>query len=418
MTAHKPAADLLVNGAAELLTCRPDAPDLVGRIPNGSVAIAGERILAVGPAAEMARAVDLGRARVIDASGRTILPGFVDCHTHVVFGGSRVEEYAARLTGENVDSLAALGVPVGIRGTAALTRSLSVDQLVGQALPRLGEMLASGTTTAESKSGYGLSVESELDLLRVNRRLNETQPVDVLSTFLGAHAIPEDSSRATYVSAILEEMLPAVAAEGLAEFCDVYCDDGFYTLDESRRILEGGLEHGLQPKIHLDAYSHTGAAPLAAELGCVSADHLNLTPPEGIELLVDAGVTLVAMPALDLAVAHPQPLHARELVDAGGELALATDMCPGCWLTSMQLVIVLACRLQRLSVAEAVRAATLGAAAALGCEQEIGSLEPGKLADLIVLDVPRFEELAYRLGRNSVEKVVKRGVVVIDRVAA
>ena len=408
-------ADLIVEHAGELLTCRAGAADGVGLVPGGAVAVAGERIVAVGTAGEVAGRVDRAGARVIDAAGRVVLPGFVDCHTHLVFGGSRVDEYAARVAGDDVAALRRAGVLVGIEGTVGQTRDLSVDALVEEALPRLAEMLAAGTTTVESKSGYGLTTESELRLLEANRRLDQFQPVDVVSTFLGAHAFPPGVPPERYVDEVVGEMIPRVAEAGLAEFCDVYCDDGFFTVEQAGRVLEAGIGHGLRPKIHLDQYAHTGAARRTAELRCVSADHLNFTEPDEIRLLAAAGAVAVAMPGLDFAVAHPRPVDIRSLVDGGMTVALATDMCPGCWLTSMQLVIALACRLHRLPVASAIRAATLGGALALGLGDEVGSLEPGKRADLLVLDVERHEDLAYRLGRNAVQTVVKGGTVVVER---
>ncbi|MBX6341298.1 MAG: imidazolonepropionase, partial [Thermomicrobiaceae bacterium] len=376
--------------------------------------VRGERIVAVGPASEVAASVDRGAVRVIDAAGKVVLPGFVDCHTHLVFGGSRVDEYVARAAGEDLAPLERAGLPVGITGTVRETRDLGVDALVELALPRLAAMLRAGTTTVESKSGYGLTTDAELRMLAANRRLAELQPVEVVSTFLGAHAVPPGVPRERYVGTVVEDMIPRVADEGLAEFCDVYCDEGYFTVDDTRRILEAGLARGLRPKLHLDQYSHTGAARLAAELGCVSVDHLNYTPPEEQRLLAAAGVVAVVMPGIDFAVAHPRPIDARALLAQELTLALATDFCPGCWLPSMQLVIALACRLQGMPVAEAVRAATLGAAQALGRGDAIGSLEPGKQADLLILDLPRYEDLAYRIGENAVETVVKRGRVVLE----
>lgn len=415
MTDRRPHADLIIENAGELLTCAPDATDLIGRVPGGGVAIAGERILAAGSAGEVAAAVDRAAARTIDAEGGVVMPGFVDCHTHLLFGGTRVDEYTTRLTGGDVGPLAARGLPVGITGTVAETRALSVDALVEQATPRLAEMLAAGTTTVESKSGYGLTVASELRMLEANQRLDERQPVDLVSTFLGAHAFPPELSPERYVDLIVAEMIPAVAEAGLATFCDVYCDEGFFTVEQSARVLEAGRAHRLQPKIHLDQYVATGAAALTAGLPCVSADHLNFTTAEEARALAAAGVVGVAMPGLDFAVAHPKPVDIRRLIEAGMTVALATDCCPGCWLTSMPLVIALACRLHRLSPAEAVRAATLGAAQALARDDEIGSLQPGKLADVLILDVERHEDVAYRFGRNPVRTVIKRGELVVDR---
>jgi imidazolonepropionase len=407
--------DLLIEHAAELLTCAPDAADLVGRIPDGAVACAGERIVAVGPTDAVRRLVDARAATVVDATGQLVMPGFVDSHTHVVFGGSRVEEYTARLTGADLSALAARGVAVGIGGTVALTRLMSVDDLAEATLPRLREMLAAGTTTVESKSGYGLSTDAELKMLQVNRQLAGAQPVELVSTFLGAHASPPDVPRERYLDEIITEMLPAVAQAGLAEYCDAFCEQGYFTIDETRAVLEAGLAHGLKPKLHLDQYAPSGAAQLAAELGATSVDHLNFTPPEDLLRLAAAGVVGVAMPAIDFAVAHPRPIDVRALLDAGLTVALATDICPGCWLPSMQFLINLACRLHGISPAEALRASTLSGALALDRGHELGSLEVGKLADVLIMNVARHEDLAYRLGRNAVELVVKRGRIVVER---
>ena len=395
------SVDLVVTGASELLTCAGDASDLIGLVPGGGVAITNGRIVAVGD-------VSAFRAgRVVDARGGVVMPGFVDAHTHVVFGGTRVDEYAAKVSGQAPRP----GVPVGITGTVATTRAASGEQLLAESSARVREMLRQGTTTLESKSGYGLDSAHEIRLLETNQRLNETLPVEIVSTYLGAHAFPVDMPRERYVDEVVD-LIPEIAARGLAEFCDVYCDEGYFDLAQTERILSAGLEAGLRPKLHLDAYGHTGAASLAIELGAVSVDHLNFTTDAELRALADAGVAGVYMPCLDFAVAHPNPLDPRRLVDAGMELALATDVCPGCWVTDMQLAVALACRTGGLSVAQALRAATHGSARALGRQDTIGSLTPGMQADLIVLDVPRHEDIAYRIGHNAVTTVIARGSVV------
>lgn len=391
----------LIRGAAEVLTCAAGAPDLIGRVPGGDVLIEDGLVIDVG------RLGEVDADRVVDADGGVVMPGFVDCHTHVLFGGSRVDEYAANCAAAPVPD----GAPKGIVGTMEETRPLSARELADVSAPRLQQMLAQGTTTVESKTGYGLKRDAELSMLQANRLLAEELPMTIVSTFLGAHAFPPDRNREEYVDEVCAT-IPDIAADGLAAFCDVYCDEGYFTLEQSRRILETGREHGLVPKIHLDAYGHTGAAALAAELGAASVDHLNHTRPEEIEELAAAGVTAVVMPLLDFAVQHEQPTHARWLADRGIRIALATDCCPGCHVTSMQVVIQHACRTGRLSVAAAVRAATIDAAAAAGCDDRVGSLEPGKAADLVILDTGRYENLAYRIGHNAVRTVIRSGEVV------
>ncbi|MDN5789867.1 MAG: imidazolonepropionase [Micrococcales bacterium] len=397
--------DLLVTGGAEVLTCAADAPDLIGSA-GGGVAIDDGVIVAVGDISSYAAEL------VLDARGGLVMPGFVDAHTHVVFGGSRAQEYAARVAGLEPPA----GAVVGITGTMASTRAAGRTALEEQAGARLREMIEHGTTTVESKSGYGLDIDTEVATLEANRALQQRLPVDIVSTFLGAHAFPPGAEHTAYVEQVVD-LAARVGAGGLADFCDVYCDEGYFDLAQSERILRAGLDAGLPPKVHLDAYSHTGAAALAAELGATSVDHLNFTTDAELARLAAAGVAGVYMPCLDYAVGHPRPLDPRRVVEAGMELALATDICPGCWTTSMQLAIQMGCRAGGLSVPQALRAATLGAAASLGREGRIGSLEVGKQADLIVLDVPSHEEIAYRLGRNNVTTVIRRGEVVHDSTA-
>jgi imidazolonepropionase len=370
--------------------------------PGGrDVLIEDGRILAVGQIGEVTADVTL------DAGGAVVMPGFVDCHTHVVFGGSRVDEYAARCAGVPPPA----GAPVGITGTMAETRPLSARELADASAPRLREMLTHGTTTVESKSGYGLAREAELAMLEANRLLAEEVGIDVVSTYLGAHAFPPDAERAAYVGEVCAT-IPEVAARGLADFCDVYCEPGYFSNAETNRILETGLAHGLRPKLHLDAYAHTGAAVDAARLRATTVDHLNHTTPAELEQLAQADVIGVVMPLLDFAVQHDRPAHARTILAAGVRIALATDICPGCYTASMQVVIQHACRTGGLSVAQAIRAATIDAAAACGREPEVGSLEVGKQADLLILDTDRFEDLAYRIGHNAVRTVIRRGEIV------
>jgi imidazolonepropionase len=303
---------------------------------------------------------------------------------------------------------------MGPNRTVELTRNRPSEELFEQSKKRLMMMLNYGITTVESKSGYGLTTESEIKILEVSRRLNEETPLDVLNTFLGAHGFPENLTKEEYLDVIINEMIPRVGERSLAEFCDVWCDDGYFSAKESKQILETGLKYGMKPKIHADAYSYIGGTDLAAEMKMVSVDHLNYTPVEVMEKLAEANVTGVLMPSLDFAVSHKRPFDARKMLDLGMQVALATDLCPASYTQSMQFVINLACRLYQFSVEEAIKAATYGGAQALDLDDR-GTIQEGKVADLQIWDVPTYKHIAYELGTNIVETVIKNGKVVISR---
>lgn len=412
---QKPKADLVIANAAQVVTCKEEGQDKVGIIEDGWIAVAGQEIVAVGSRGAVEAAAEITHAAVIDAEGKVVVPGFVDCHTHTVFGGSRAREYAARMTAEDPDELKRLGIWSGLHATVEMTRRASVEELFASAKQRLERMLCAGTTTVEIKSGYGLTTKDEIKMLHVNARLAKQLPLDIVSTFLGAHGRPHHIPKELYISMLIEEMIPWVSGLGVAAYCDVWCDDGHFTREEAARILEAGMAAGLAPKIHTDACSYIGGSDLAAELKVVSADHLNYTPRPVMKKLAEAGVTGVLLPALDFAVGHPQPFDARALIDSGVTVALATNLSPLSWAESMQFVMALACRLYRMSPAEALQAATLGGAKALGMEEDRGSIEKGKLADLQIWDVPSYEHVIYRLGGNVVDLVIKRGQVVVNR---
>jgi imidazolonepropionase len=415
----KPKAELLIDNAVELITCVPTKNDLLGRIPNGAVAVTDGRILAADFRVKLEERIDLSGAEVLDARGKIVAPGFVDCHTHLVFGKSRVREYALKMT-RSATEIEAMGLKTGIPASIAMTRESSEENLFLGALDRLERMLRYGTTTVESKSGYGIRWLDELKMLRVNQRLAQAQPVDVVSTFLGAHDFPpgmdreNPNRRNAYIHDLVHEMIPRVAEEGLAAFCDVYCDVGYYTAAESETVLRAGMDNGLAPRIHTDAYANIGGSSLAAILPAVSADHLNYTSENEMRRMAESGVVGVMLPALDFAVAHPHPCEARPMIEAGMTLALGTNLNPGNWTESMQLVMQLACRNHGMAPEEAMLAATTGAARAIQRDDQIGCLAEGYAADIQIWDLPSFEDVIYRIGHNAVWKVIKNGKPVVN----
>ena len=429
--------DLLIHSAAQLLTIASEGPKRgaamgeLGIIEDGAVAIRDGRIALVGRTEEV-------RAQVVaeqelDASGKVVMPGFVDPHTHLVFAGDRAGEFEQRVKGATYLEIMAAGG--GIMSTVRATRAASVEQLVGESRARLDRMLAHGTTTAEAKTGYGLDLENELKMLEAIRRLDAEHPVDLVPTFLGAHAVPEEYKRRAdeYVDLVVEEMLPRVRDKGLGTrdkgletktalslvpcpsslFCDVFCDEEAFTLEQSRRVLEAAKALGFGLKIHADEFKPLGGTRLAVELGAISADHLVCTPDDEIELLAKSSTIAVALPGTPFGLGHREVTPARRIIHAGGALALATDLNPGtCWCESMPFIVALACRAMRMTPAEAVVAATLNAAHAVDRGRQVGSLEVGKQADLIVLGVPDYRHLAYRFGVNLMERVIKGGVLI------
>lgn len=404
------SADIVIENAAQLLTCKADASDYVGIVCGGCMAVKDGKISAVGTKEEITPYVD-AETQIIDASGKVVMPGFVDCHTHVVFGGTRVEEYSARLETDDTEELKRRGVPTGIMVTLSSTRDLSEAELYEQSARRIRQMILSGTTTLESKSGYSLNTDGEMKQLNVNKIIAATLPVDVSSTFLGAHGWPPNVEKNRYIDILLNEMIPAVGGSGLAECCDIWCDYGHYDTDDCRKILQAGRDNGMEPKIHAGAYSYIGGEDLAAEMKMYSADHLNYTPEAALKKLASAGVTGVVLPGIDFAVNHPLFFDPLPMYQAGLELGMATNCCPGCWCTSMPFIISLACRQHHMTPAMALRASTYGSACALRREKYVGSLAPGKQADILILDIPTYEDIAYRLGQNPVETVIRHGKV-------
>jgi imidazolonepropionase len=421
--AGRPRARLVVENASEVLTMeRPGLAgprrraDLreIGRVENGAVAVQGEKIVWVGPAASLARDVDVAEdATRIDAAGGVVCPGFVDCHTHLVFAGSRHEEFERRLAGESYLEIASKGG--GIRASVRAVREASEAELAALARARLDLVLAHGTTTLEAKSGYGLATEHELKQIRALAAASVGHSVETVGTFLGAHEFPPEyaNDRAGYVRLLLDEMIPAVAATRLCEYADVFCEKGVFTVERARRVLTAAREAGMKPRLHADEFAASGAAELAAELGAASADHLSAVSNEGIAALAASETIGVLLPGTTFSCRIP-PADARKLIDAGVAVAIATDMNPGsCGVESMGVVIGLACLHLGMLPSEAFAAATINAAYALERAERIGSIAPGKQADLLILDVADHRALPQRFGTNHVRVVVKKGRVVV-----
>lgn len=419
MTTHP--IDLLLTGIGTLVTplgirpLRGTDMQQVQTIHRAAVAIRGKTIVAVGTEHDVLRQIKkVPVLQTVDLEGRLVTPGLVDPHTHLVHGGSRENELSLKRAG--VSYLEILAQGGGILSTVRATRAASPAQLFTQATRSLNEMLLQGVTTVEAKSGYGLTVEDELKQLEVARKLHEFHPVDVVSTFLGAHAIPEEykTNPEDYVQLVIEQMLPAVAARELAEFCDVFCEEGVFTADQSRRILQAAQFLGMTPKMHADEIESLGGAELAAEVGAISAEHLLAASDEGLAAMAAAGTIAVLLPGTSFNLGAA-PARARDMIDRFQlPVALATDYNPGSSPTeSMQLIIALASLNLRMTPEEILTAVTLNAASAIGRAQEIGSVEPGKRADLVVFDAPNLAYLPYHFGINHTFAVVKNGRIVV-----
>jgi len=381
--------------------------DAVVLCSNGMIAFVGspeELEAEFGPSLE---------AEILDADRGTLIPGFVDPHTHLPWSGSREGEFAMRLEGKTYMEIAAAGG--GILSTVQNTRAASEDDLVTATTRRLDFMIRYGTTTAEAKSGYGLNLDDELKQLRAIHRAASEHSVDLIPTLMAAHETPPEfrDHKQRYLDLVCEEIIPQVAEERLARFCDVFCEKGVFSADESRRVLITGSRYGLAPRLHADEFVDSGGAALAAELGALSADHLIAISPAGIDAMAKAGVTAVLLPGTSFFLMKHTYAPARKLVEAGVPVALATDCNPGSSNTeSMPMILVLAVFELGLTIEESLTGVTLNAAACLGLGDEIGSVEVGKAADLVLLDAPNLNHVAYHYGVNPVAAVIKRGRVV------
>lgn len=416
--------DLLIHSASQVCVIPgedgPQRGELLGElgiIPDGAVAVRHGRIVAVGASADLQRAYTAVISR--DAQGQVIIPGFVDPHTHLPWVGDRAQEFEMRLRGATYMEIMAAGG--GIMNTVRRVRQASLDDLVRQNLPRLRRMLTYGTTSSEAKTGYGLETAAELKLLDAIMALHRAQSVELTPTFLPAHAVPAEYRGRTdaYVDLVVQEMLPAGAEwgqrHGVRLFCDVFCEVGVFDVPQTRRILQTAVSLGYGLKLHADEFAGLGGTKLAVEMGAISADHLVQTPAEDIAALGNGRTIAVGLPGTPFGLAHHEYTPARQILAAGGALAIATDLNPGtCWCESMQMIIALACRYMGLTPAQALVAATRNAAYAIGRGEDIGSLEPGKQADILILETADYRHLGYRFGTNLVQTVIKKGQVVVE----
>lgn len=415
------SVDLFVGPCRQLLTCQGRIPKRkgqlseVGCIEGGCIASYQNRIVFVGPEKAFHQDFQLEQeAECIDASHLIALPGFVDAHTHLPFAGTREEEFVLRLAGLTYQQLAERGM--GIQTSVNATRQASKDQLLSLVLSRLDSMLLHGTTTTEAKSGYGLNLKDEIKQLETLKEANELHPVDIVPTFMGAHEIPTEfkGRKDDYIELLIQEIIPRVKGEHLAEFFDVFCEEDVYSVEESRRLIRAAREAGFKIRIHADEFTPLGGAQLAAEQGASSADHLINITEEGIQALSQSETAATLLPAVPFFLMQEKRAPARELIDAGAVVALASDFNPGSSMTeSMLFIIQLAVYTMKMGIEEVINAATANASYALARDDEIGSLEVGKKMDLILCEAPNYPSLIYHLGINPIKYVIKNGNIVV-----
>jgi len=414
--------DVLVIHASELLTLRgPERARAKGEmselsiVPDGAVAVSDGVITDVGKTASILKEHDAKGVDKIDAKGRVVMPGFVDPHTHLVYAGSREFELELKAKGKSYMEILQEGG--GIYSTVRDTRSASWDELFKQSAGRLQSMISHGSTTIEAKSGYGLDKHVEMRMLETIKKLGSDYPVDLVPTFLGAHAVPPEYANRPddYIEFVVSEVLPEVSRRKLAEFCDVFCEKGVFSVDQSRKVLLAAKKLGMKLKVHADEFYSSGGAELAADVGAVSADHLGKTSDDGIMAMARKDVIGVLLPGTPYSSMSKDYADGRRLIDLGVPIALGTDLNPNCWNESMQFTVSLACYKMRMTPAEAIIASTMNSAAALGLEKKIGSLECGKRADMLIMDVPRHTHIPYRFGTNLCSLVMKDGRTVWEK---
>lgn len=414
-------ADLVVTNCSQLLTCRGPIPKRkealqdIGCIKNATIASYDGKIAFIGTEKEFHQEFVLDKTGVeIDGKGTVGLPGFIDSHTHLPFAGSREDEFLLRLKGYTYLQLAAKGL--GIQTTVKATREASHQELLSLCLSRMDSMLLHGTTTAEAKSGYGLNTKDEIKQLRVIKEADQKHVVDLVPTFLGAHEIPMEykTKKSEYITLIIQEMLPEIKRHNLAEFFDIFCEEGVYSVEDTRKLVEAAQQSGLKIKIHTDEFSALGGAELAAEVNAVSAEHLIAITQEGIAALSESSTAAILLPGVTFFLMLDKTAPARQLIDQGAVVALATDFNPGSSMTeSMFFILQLAVFTLKMGIEEAINAITANAAFAISRQNSLGSLELGKKMDLLLCDVPNYAYLGYHIGINPITQVIKNGKIVV-----
>ena len=414
-------SNILIKNASQLVTCsgfqakQGKAMSDLHMIEDGAVVIENARITAVGKSEAVLAKIDEAKFESIDASGKAVLPGFVDSHTNFIFGGYRAEEFSWRLRGDSY--MAIMNRGGGIINTVKATRNASIKELIESGKRRLDSMLSFGVTTVEGKSGYGLDETTEIKQLEVMKTLNHIHPIEIVSTFLGAHAVPKKfkDREDEYIDYMIHRVIPKVADLKLAEFFDIFCEKGVFSVKQSKRLLLHALKIGLKIKIHADEMVQLGGAELAAELGAVSADHLLHASESGIKALADAGVVATLLPGTAFSLKEPYA-RGRYMIDQNCAVALATDFNPGsCFSESIPLIFALATIYMNLSIEEAITALTINGAAAIDRADTIGSIDVGKSGDVIILEYPSYQYIPYHIGVSTVEKVIKKGELVFDK---
>ncbi len=415
-------ADLIISGCKQLVTCRGPAPKRktalqdAGVLEKACIASKKRKIVFIGTEEEMKQEVDLeSGGKILDAKGLIGLPGLVDPHTHLPFAGSREQEFRLRINGWTYQELAQKGM--GIQSTVNATRKITSEKLLSLCLRRLDNMLLYGTTTAEAKSGYGLNLKDEVKQLRVLKEANQIHPVDIVPTFMGAHEIPKEykTKKKDYMNLLTRTILPEIMSQNLAEFFDIFCEQGVYSLEETQELIKAAKKFGLKIKIHADEFTPLGGAQLAVEEKAISAEHLIAITPEGIQKLAASPTAAVLLPGVPFFLMQRTTAPARKLIDAGAVVALGTDFNPGSSMTESQVFIMqLGVFTLKMTIEEAINAATINAAYSIDRHNEIGSLEVGKNMDMILCDGPNFLFLIYHLGKNPITHVIKNGKIVVQ----